>query len=131
MANKDIKKTPRFNRIEHRLDVKPMSVNKAYLGRKRKSGEYRQYERVVLSELPCGKVNCKSTLQVHFTFGFSNSRSDTDNPVKPFLDILQKKYEFNDNRVYRIVIDKKLVKKGEEYIHFVIKKFKGNYDLRR
>ena len=131
MANKDIKKSPRFNRIEHTIPVKPMSVNKAYLGRKRKSGEYRQYGRVVLSTLPCGTIPDRGNFQIHFTFGFSNSLSDVDNPVKPFLDLLQKKYSFNDNRVYRITVDKKLVKKGEEFIHFVIKKFKGHFDLRK
>lgn len=59
-------------------------------------------------------------LYLKIVFGFSNKASDIDNPVKPFIDILQKKYKFNDKRIYCLQVDKKDVKKGEEYIYFRI-----------
>jgi hypothetical protein len=32
------------------------------------------------------------------------------------IDILQKKYNFDDKHVYRLVVEKKVVKKGNEHI---------------
>lgn len=50
--------------------------------------------------------------------GFSNPRSDIDNPVKIIMDILQKAYGFNDKTIYRLEVEKVDVKKGEEFIDF-------------
>lgn len=60
-------------------------------------------------------------LELNIEVGMSNSQSDLDNICKPFQDILQKKYGFNDNRIYKLVMQKIKVKKGEEYISFEIK----------
>lgn len=51
-------------------------------------------------------------------WGFSNSASDIDNPVKPFLDTLQSKYKFNDKWVHMMIILKEMVKKGDDYIEY-------------
>jgi Holliday junction resolvase RusA-like endonuclease len=59
-------------------------------------------------------------LEVHIQVGFSNKNADLDNVAKPFLDILQKRYRFNDSRVYVLNMYKKIVPKGEEYIAFSI-----------
>ena len=58
--------------------------------------------------------------ELHLEIGVSNMAFDFDNPVKPFVDILQKKYGFNDKQIMRAVIDKVIVKKGKEYIGFKI-----------
>lgn len=42
--------------------------------------------------------------------------SDVDNPTKPIVDILQKKYGFNDKHVMVMHLEKKIVSKGKEYI---------------
>jgi Holliday junction resolvase RusA-like endonuclease len=55
-------------------------------------------------------------------WGFSNAGSDFDNPVKPFTDCLQKKYNFNDNRIIESHIKKVKVKKGDEYINFELRR---------
>jgi len=60
------------------------------------------------------------TYRVDLHFGFSNKMSDIDNPVKPFLDILQKKYNFNDSDIYELNIVKSVTKKNKEYIEFLI-----------
>ena len=53
-------------------------------------------------------------------WGFSNSASDIDNPIKPFLDVLQEKYKFNDKWIYFMLIMKEMVKKGEDYIEYQV-----------
>lgn len=50
--------------------------------------------------------------------GYSNRQSDIDNCLKPFIDILQKQYGFNDNRIYSLDVTKVKTEKGEEYIAF-------------
>jgi Holliday junction resolvase RusA-like endonuclease len=61
-------------------------------------------------------------LSIELTFGFSSKASDWDNPIKPFQDILQKRYGFNDSRVYKATVTKEIVKKGKEFIEFSINK---------
>ena len=46
--------------------------------------------------------------------------SDVDNGAKPFIDILQKKYGFNDNQIYELHLYKEIVDKGNEFIDFSI-----------
>jgi len=58
---------------------------------------------------------------IYFKFGFSSKLSDWDNPIKPFQDILQKRYDFNDRDVFKATVEKELVKKGNEFIEFSIK----------
>lgn len=58
-------------------------------------------------------------LAIRLEFGLSKT-ADWDNPVKPFQDILQKKYGFNDSRIIRAEVIKKVVKKGDGYINFII-----------
>ena len=51
-------------------------------------------------------------------FGFSTRAADLDNPVKALMDILQKRYSFDDKHIYEMFLRKKIVKKGDEYITF-------------
>lgn len=101
--------------------VKPLSVNKCTQGRKVKSWAYRQYERDVLAQLPRTRIPRKNNLELILEVYYSNKCADLDNCIKPFLDILQKRYAFDDRRVYRIVANKHIVPKGEEGISFHIK----------
>lgn len=109
-----------------RLDVRPMSINAAYSirkGRKLKTKEYRTYETKVLVLLTTKKIKIdlpdKGELYLFLKIGVS-SRFDLDNAIKPFLDILQKKFNFNDNRVTKISLEKEIVSRGSEYIEFFI-----------
>ena len=54
--------------------------------------------------------------RINLEYGFSNMASDVDNPTKPIVDILQKKYGFNDKHVMVMHLEKKIVSKGKEYI---------------
>lgn len=102
------------------LEIKPFSVNKAWKGKRYRTDEYRCYQKEVLYSLPKLKIDFKKKLIINFVFGFSNSASDIDNPIKPILDIMQKKYLFDDKQVYEMNIKKEVVKKGKEFIKFQI-----------
>jgi len=103
-----------------RLDIKPLSVNKAWQGKRFKTKEYNVYIANVLAILrPC--VIPGGYLDLYLKFGFSSKASDFDNPVKCFVDCLQKKYGFNDNKIKRCVIEVEHVKKGHEFIEWSIK----------
>lgn len=65
----------------------------------------------------------KSKLEIHFKIGVSSKLFDLDNFLKPFLDILQKKYLFDDKMINKLVAEKEIVKKGAEFISFEIKKY--------
>jgi len=101
------------------IKIKPLSVNQAWMGRKFKTPKYKAYEKTVLLMLKPLKIP-PSPLKLVITFGFSNAQSDWDNPIKPFQDILQKKYGFNDCDIYEATVKKVIVKKGFEFIDFEI-----------
>ena len=102
-----------------RISIKPLSVNEAWKGRRYKTATYKRYEHAVYWMLP--KIAFpEGKLKLSLTFGFSNSGADIDNPVKPILDILQKKYKFNDNQIYELNLKKEIVSKGSEFIEIKI-----------
>lgn len=101
------------------VSIKPLSVNECWRGQRFKTDKYKNYEYSLLFLLP--KIILPAPpYEIHFVFGLSNMSNDFDNSVKPFTDVLQKKYGFNDREIMRAVIDKKIVKKGSEYIGFKI-----------
>lgn len=102
-----------------RLKIKPLSANRAWKGRRFKSVEYLSFETHVLYSLPPLKLPEKP-FKISFVFGFSNVASDIDNPIKIILDVLQKKYGFNDKDVYELVVKKEIVKKLNEFFEFKI-----------
>lgn len=105
-----------------RLNIKPLSVNEAYRGRRYSTSEHTTFKRLVGYSLKPLDIP-KGKLEVYFEFGFSSAGSDVDNAVKSILDCLQKKYGFNDNRVYKIISEKVIVPKNKEYIKFKIKSY--------
>lgn len=104
-----------FFMFDIRLDIKPLSVNRAWQGKRFKSKDYDAYERTMLLLLPKLEMP-EPPYRLFYEFGFSNKQSDYDNPCKPIGDILQKKYGFNDKEIYEAHIRKRIVKKGQEYI---------------
>lgn len=96
------------------LFTKPLSVNEVWKGKRFKTVAYLRYEKQIMALLPDCDVTNVHTLNIEF--GLSNKASDIDNPVKPILDIMQKKYGFNDRDIYELHIKKTIVTKGNEYI---------------
>ena len=104
----------------HTIKIKPLSVNQAWQGRRFKTQKYKDYEQELYYKLPSIKTpTAKISLAVEW--GFSNSASDIDNPIKPFLDVLQHKYNFNDKMIYELILKKQLVSKADEFINFDIR----------
>ena len=103
------------------VNIKPLSVNQVWQGRRFKTPKYKAYEKEMLLKLPNLNLNTKALLSVDITFGYSTRASDIDNGLKPFLDCLQKKYGINDNKIYSLNVTKEIVKKGDEFIQFSIK----------
>lgn len=108
--------------MKQKIKIKPLSVNECWRGKRFKTPKYKCYEIELLLKLEDLEVP-KGKLEINIIFGFSSKNSDWDNPIKPFQDILQKKYKFNDRQVYRATIDKVIVEKGEEFIEFEIIQF--------
>lgn len=106
-----------------KISVKPMSINKAYKGKRFRTKEYDSFEKIVLYLLP--KINIpKPPYEIYFKFGFSSTSSDWDNCIKITQDILAKKYNFNDKLIKKGIVETEQVKKGQEYFEFEIKQLK-------
>jgi Holliday junction resolvase RusA-like endonuclease len=108
--------------INQRLDIKPLSVNEAWQGKRFKTNKYKSYQRLMLLNLKKSNQDLSGMLRIELFFGFSSSASDIDNPVKMILDILQKKYSFDDKQVFELNIRKCIVTKESEFIEFNIEK---------
>lgn len=102
-----------------RVNIKPLSSNEAWQGKRFKTQKYKKYEQELLLILPKCEVP-KGKIKIDYIVGYSNMQSDIDNFLKSFQDVLQKKYGFNDNMIYHIQIIKQIVKKGSEFIDFEI-----------
>jgi Holliday junction resolvase RusA-like endonuclease len=96
------------------LQIKPLSVNEAWQGKRFKTQKYKSYEHDMLLMLP--NIQITDFRKLKITYGFSNKASDIDNPTKMVLDILQKKYGINDRDIEYLVLHKTIVKKGKEFI---------------
>mgnify|MGYP000461652879 CR=1 FL=1 len=105
--------------MQGRIDLRPMSVNEAWQGRRFKTSGYKSFEEACLYLLPRLQLP-KPPFEVQYVFGFSNKLADLGNPEKLITDILCKKYGFNDKDIYRMVLEKDIVVKGQEYFTFQI-----------
>lgn len=103
-----------------RINIVPMSVNKAWRGGPRyRTNDYKDYEKELFYKLPKMKIP-EGKLFLKLEIGTSSKRADLDNFCKVFLDVLSKKYDFNDNRIYGMDLWKEDVEKGKEFIYFNI-----------
>jgi len=108
-----------------KLEIKPLSVNQCWAGRRFKTPKYTTYERNLFTMLPKIKIP-EPPFELSIEFGFSSIASDIDNPVKPFLDILQKRYLFDDKLIHKLNLTRVNTKKGSEFIKWEIKTLKIN-----
>jgi len=111
----EIEFLPKRNQIK--IDIKVLSVNEAWQGRRYKTDKYRAYQKHLTLLLPKIVVP-PGKLKLILEFGMSNMASDIDNPIKMFLDILQKKYWFNDRDIWELEAKKFKIEKGKEYVKF-------------
>lgn len=104
------------------INIKPISVNECWQGRRFKTKKYKSFESEALFLLPEIELP-DPPYKVYYEFGLSNSLSDIDNPVKPFQDVLQKRYGFNDKDINEMTVKRNKVKKGFEFIKFNIEHY--------
>ena len=102
-----------------RIAIKPLSVNQCWQGKRFKTNKYKNYEKELMYRLPVLKLH-PPPYHLILKFGFSSKLADWDNPVKPFQDILQKRYNFDDRDIFKATVEKEIVKKGSEFIDFKI-----------
>ena len=102
----------------NKINIKPLSINEAYKGRRFRTAKYDTYIRQMMFILPEKIIVPESDIKLKIEFGYSSVASDIDNGLKCFIDCLQKKYEFNDKNIIELFVRKNKVKKGLEYILF-------------
>ena len=103
-----------------KIQIKPLSVNQVWQGKRYKTPKYKSYEKELSLLLPPLKINFKRDLKIDLVFGFSSTLSDIDNPLKPLLDVLCAKYGFDDRQVNELNVKKEIVNKGDEFIELTI-----------
>ena len=104
--------------MKYKINIKPLTVNKAWKGKRFKTKEYKEFEKFAMFILPNNFKLPNGYLDAYYEFVVSSKLSDWDKPIKPFQDILKKKYKFDDNLIMSAYVKKKIVKKGNEYIKF-------------
>lgn len=102
-----------------KIPIKPFSVNKCWQGKRYKTQDYKDYERDTLRLLPKMEIP-EGDKRLDITAGVSNWSQDIDNIAKPLIDILQKKYGFNDKEIRILRLEKVKTKKGEEFVEFAV-----------
>ena len=109
--------------------IKPMSINKAYQGRRYKTPEYKAWREQISFMLPPTIDLPKGRKMLAVTFGVSSKLSDYDNPLKTFQDALQDKYGFDDREIYAGLVAKVDVPKGSEFIKWKLTSLKAYDDF--
>ncbi|HET9554918.1 MAG TPA: RusA family crossover junction endodeoxyribonuclease [Anaeromyxobacteraceae bacterium] len=103
--------------ISFTCDAKPVSTNASYI--RSKQGRLCKTPEAVAF---CGRLQLAArkamrgakplagSLSVGLTFHFANERPDTDGPIKPVLDALQRIVYVNDRQVRRLVVERAIDK---------------------
>jgi hypothetical protein len=105
---------------EVRINIKPLSINEAYKGRKFATTKLTWYKQDLNKLLPDSYKLPEPPYFISFVFGFSSQSSDWDNCIKTTQDAIATKYNFNDKLIRRGLVDIEIVKKGGEFFTFKI-----------
>ena len=111
-----------------RLNLKPVSTNEMYGGKKFKSKKARQFESdaaILLARNARQRILPNGDLTIHFRFGTTRQK-DLSNNVKLLEDIIARHYGIDDRRFCGQTAVRVPVKKGEEFIIFQIAPFSHN-----
>lgn len=103
----------------NRINLKPISLNSAYSGRRFKTPECNAFKRDLHFMLPNIKLPSPPYC-IHFKFGVSSASSDGDNLIKVSQDTIAGRYSFNDKLIKKWIVEVEQVKKGDEFIEFKI-----------
>lgn len=103
-----------------KINIRPLSVNEGYTGKRWKTKAHRCWHNSVLHLLPRNIELPKPPFKIYLTFGITNN-FDWDNGIKFICDCIAEKYGFNDKLIRAGNIETELVGKGNEYIEFDLK----------
>lgn len=112
------------------LDIKALSINKAWQGKRYKTDDYNSYEKELTALIrskryPKGVFKGKVIVDVIFYLK-NASRTDIDNCIKPLIDILVKNNIIPDDRkIWGMTLEK--IKSSEDKIEVIISNYQ-NYD---
>ena len=109
-----------------RIDIKPLSVNDAYRGRRFATKELTQYKYDLGYLLPAMEIP-SGRLAVEYVFGVSSKVADGDNFIKAFQDCVAERYGFNDRVIYEWQVFKVDVPVGKEFVEYKISTATGRY----
>lgn len=107
------------------IPITPMSINKAFKGRRFKTPMYKKYSKALPLLLPKNYYIPKGKLEIVFHFYFKSKASDWDNCIKCAQDLICKKYGINDNRIYKGTVYKHVDHCVDPRIDFKISEFTG------
>jgi Holliday junction resolvase RusA-like endonuclease len=104
------------------IPIKPLSVNKAWQGRRFKSKDYKKYETDVCLLLPIANKTVDTACEVVYRFYLKNHKmTDADNLIKPLQDIIVKLGYIKDDRlIWKYTIMKFPCTNGQECIQVEI-----------
>lgn len=113
--------------MQFNLQVSPLSVNKAWKGKRFKTTEYKLFEVDVCNVLPLNKEKpLEGELIVEYIYHIHNyGNTDTGNLEKTLSDMLVKrKYIKDDRYIKRLIQQKERVEKvQDEYVSILISPF--------
>ena len=110
--------------IDVKIDAKPLTVNRAWKGRRYKTPAYKTYERELFYLLKQHKLKkVEGWVEVKYILYLKHYRiSDLGNFEKPLSDILVKAGLIDDDRfIWKMTLEK--FKSDKDYIRIIIKKF--------
>lgn len=110
-----------------RFNIKPLSANlMTYRNKAIKQKCYIEYQNELRDCIgrdtpwPFGQ----DPVRFKIIAAFSSRGADLDNILKPLFDTYQGIFpEFNDNKVYMITAEKKIVSKGNEYLDVDVERY--------
>ena len=106
--------------MDIKLQIKPLSINKAFQGRRYKTKEYDLWLEEGLRLLKAQKIEkTRGDVALDIKFFMKSDRSDIDNPLKTFLDLIVKASLIDDDRVIQAIHLVK-IKSKDERIEFEI-----------
>jgi Holliday junction resolvase RusA-like endonuclease len=119
-----VRQIPKELPVNFTVQCRALSTNQ--MSGRRKTFETKHYleYRDLIARVAGGfyGISKKDRFICYVEVGYSNTRADVDNSLKPLLDSLTAciDEDFDDSQIYRIELDKVIVKKGQEYVKFLM-----------